>query len=367
VSNRRWVGAAAAFVVVVLSFLFLTGGGPGRGSSASRRADGWLGARLYLQARGARVSSITEPLLQFVERELPGRPGVLVVIFPLQVTSVADLDAAVTAHLDRGGDVVLGYSTGGEGGEGALALWRWSEPARVPLLPWHWRSFNHREWSLRPASPRSGRLPVTVWAPRGVPLPGVVARTLFAAPDGRPAISIFRQRRGRVVILPADALSNGRLLEGGNADLLEALFQTLGPRWQFDEYSHGLQTVSSGDARLGLTADLLLAHLALFYLLGVWALGRRQGPPWTTTAPMGGSAASFLLGLGALHERLGHHREAAVLLLRRVRDVDRGLLLPAELDRQAADADAGDLLAIARQVARLRRGGRPTTTLGDKA
>ena len=50
---------------------------------------------------------------------------------------------------------------------------------------------------------------------------------------------------------------------------------------------------------------------------------------------MTGSTGSFLLGLGALHHRLGHHAEAARRLLERVRELDRGADLPADLDRRA--------------------------------
>jgi hypothetical protein len=196
--------------------------------------------------------------------------------------------------------------------------------------------------------------PLRVWAPRVLPLVGPTARVLFTAPGGEAAAAIFRYHGGRVVVLPADALSNSRLGEAGNADLLETLLVNLGPRWAFDEYHHGLVTAAAESAGLGRAADLLLVHLLLLYLLVVLALARRQGPAWREPAPIAGSAATFLLGLGALHHRLGHHGEAARLLLRRVRELDRGLELPADLDRRAASAGPRELVEIAKQVARRR-------------
>jgi hypothetical protein len=69
-----------------------------------------------------------------------------------------------------------------------------------------------------------------------------------------------------------------------------------------------------------------------------------------------GSAGSFLLGLGVLHHRLGHHAEAARRLLERTRELHRDLDLPAELDRRAASAGPRELVALARDVASRRTG-----------
>ena len=64
-----------------------------------------------------------------------------------------------------------------------------------------------------------------------------------------------------------------------------------------------------------------------------------------------GSTGSFLLGLGALHHRLGHHAEAARRLLERARELDPGADLPADLDRRAATAGPRELVELAREVA----------------
>jgi hypothetical protein len=201
---------------------------------------------------------------------------------------------------------------------------------------------------------------VRVWVPRALPELGSGARVLYAGPSGEPVVALLPRLGGRVLVLPADALANARLELPGNADLLEALLRNLGRRWAFDEYHHGLVTGEGGSRELGRAADLLLAHLVLLYLLAALALVRRQGPAWQEAAPLGGSAAAFLRGLGALHHRLGHHREAARLLLRRARELDPGLALPPELERQAAAAGPQQLVAIAREVARRRAGHLPT-------
>ena len=177
-------------------------------------------------------------------------------------------------------------------------------------------------------------------------------------------MAVYRYHGGRVVVLPADALSNARLGEAGNADLLETLLRNLGPRWAFDEVHHGLAAAPAAKGPLGRAADLLLAHLVLLYLLAVLALARRQGPAWREPATVAGSAATFLLGMGALHHRLGHHAEAARLLLRRARELDRGLQLPPDLDRQAASAGPRELVEIATLVAR-RRAGDPLIEPGE--
>jgi hypothetical protein len=368
-TGRRWLAVAAAFVVAAALVAALAGGrGGSRGSTISRGAGGWLAARRYLEQRGARVMLVTEPLGRFVLGEGVQAPGVLALVFPWQsppMGDLGDLEEAIDAHLGRGGDLLLAYSGEEAGAERLLGAWRWRQAGVVPLAPWRWHSFMRREWQLRPAAGGAARRggaagaapPVRVWAPRVLPEVGPGALVLLTAPGGEAAAAMFRYHGGRVVVLPADALCNSRLGEAGNADLLESLLATLGPRWAFDEVHHGLVTAAAASTGLGRAADLLLAHLVVLYLLAVLALARRKGPAWHEPAAIGGSAATFLLGLGALHHRLGHHAEAARLLLRRARELDRGLELPAELDRQAAGAGPRELVEIARQVALLRRAG----------
>jgi hypothetical protein len=390
--------------------------GAARGSSLSRGGAGWLAARRYLEARGARVAILDKALPGDGEDEseegraaraagepgrtaqgagepgrtaraareqdrtahgagpggaatpavagrsagaagtaAAGRPGVLVVTFPWQQPGRGAFDEQLDLYLRRGGDVVLAYS--GEDSDlalrGLLDL-EWRRVRTPPLDPWSWRAFARREWDLRPAGFTAP--PVRIWAPRVLPVPPAGAEALYLSPRGAPVVAAFRRWRGRVVLLPMDALTNGRLGDPGNADLLETLLGRLGSRWIFDEYHHGLIAAgAAAGASLGPAVDVLLAHLGLLYLLAVFALMRRQGPAWRETPPAAGSAGAFLLGLGTLHDRLGHHAAAASMLLARARELDRGLALPAGFERRAAAAGREELLALAREVAHLRR------------
>jgi hypothetical protein len=356
--------AAALLAAVGAVALLTTAGGEARGSSLARGADGWLAARRYLAARGARVRLLDRPL----EELAPG--GVLVETFPWQSGGSAEVADALERHLRRGGDLVLAYS--GElrpGGETVAleALGLSLRQVRKPtLVPWRWRDFAHRQWDLRPArgtSPTPATVaPVRVWAPRWAPQLPKEGTALYRSPGGQPVIALLRRYRGRIVLLPADAFANARLadpMSPGNADLLETLRRTLGDRWTFDEYHHGLIAGAPEEsAALGRTLDLILVHLAVLYLIGVWTLSRRFGPSWSEPPRAAGSAGAFLLGLGALHHRLGHHAAAAGRLLARVRELDRlggEGDLPAELDRRAAAAGPRELVALAREVARRRR------------
>ena len=69
-------------------------------------AAGWLAARKYLEARGAKVTLWREPLDRFSGK------GVLVVAFPCQHGQMVDASDAIEAHLQRGGTVVLAWSGG---------------------------------------------------------------------------------------------------------------------------------------------------------------------------------------------------------------------------------------------------------------
>jgi hypothetical protein len=379
VSARRWLAVTVAFLLVAAAVIVLAGSQAGsRGSTVSRGPGGWLLARRYLAARGARITLITVPLARYLESPPaePGRAagaGVLVLAFPWQGVPTADLDELIATHLRRGGDLVLAYSGDGTAAERLVGLWRWPAPRPVPLVPWRWWAFVRREWQLLPAAASrqghpapgaatavtapsaAGRRPLRIWRPRLLPGLAPGARVLYASPAGGPAVAVLAVHGRRVVVLPADALANARLEQPGNADLLETLLQSLGRRWAFDEYHHGLVTEEGGRPELGRAADLLLAHLLVLYLLAALVLARRQGPAWQPAAPLGGSTASFLRGLGTLHHRLGHHREAALLLVRRAGELDPALALPAALERQAAAvAGPAELVAIAREVARRR-------------
>jgi hypothetical protein len=356
--SRRVLWATLLLGTVAVTALVVWTGAPGeaRGSTLSRGPGGWLAARRYLEARGTEVKLLNHPLDHFGDR------GVLVVTFPWQVGALSDPSDALADHLRRGGDLVVGYS----GGMTALAelvaldaLGGELREIRIPSLqPRAWRRFVHAEWTLRPARDWKPARPLRLWAPRAVPDLPQGAQVLFRGPRGEAAVFAFRRYGSRVVVLPTDLFSNARLAEAGNADLLETLRRDLGRTWSFDEYHHGLAAPEVVDTRVsGPVLDLLLAHLALLYLLAVWVLARRFGPAWREIPAVAGSTASFLLGLGALHHRMGHYQEAARLLLRRTRELDRDLAVPETLARRADVADTPrELVDLARSLVRLRRG-----------
>ncbi len=285
-----------------------------------------------------------------------------------------------------------------------------AEVRKAPLSPLAWRRFVREEWELRPVAspsppaplpspplpPGEGRPspksadestfpplpvgggamgeggqggevlgPVRVWAPRSVPELPKSAEALYQGPTGRPVIASVPRLQGRIWLLPADALANARLGGAGNADLLESLLASLGPDWTFDEYHHGLAIVHAEErGSFERILDLVLIHLAVLYGLAVLTLARRFGPAWREPPVVAGSAGSFLLGLGALHHRLGHHREAARRLLDRVRELAPDAVVPEDLARRAETADSRGLVEVARAVVRLRRG-RPIVA-GDR-
>jgi hypothetical protein len=329
----------------------LTAQAPADASSLSRGSRGWLVARRYLEERGCRVTLLDR------DPETT-EPGVLVVAFPWQHFAFDEPPQAIDRHLQRGGTVLFAYSGqryDGSEAAGARALdLHWEELSeRPPLNPFQWRKYASREWSLAPEpSHAAGVRPVRIDAPDRIPRAPKGATVLVRGPAGRPVGFVFARGRGRVVALPADALSNARIGKPGSADLLEMLRQDLGDAWSFDEFHHGLSAPptpsETGPQRV---LALYLLQLAFVYVLVVLAIARRFGPSWSEPLAASGSATSFLLGLGALHHRLGHHREAARLLLARARELDPRLLLT-----DLPEAEGVDLLELARRVGEAQSG-----------
>lgn len=355
--NRLLLGAALLLLLVLGASLLADRGGEARGSALSRGPGGWLAARRYLEARGARVNLLDRPL------DLFAGTGVLVSTFPWQNGLSADVADHFESHLRRGGTLVLGYS-GNTGNAAEMVAMEGSglplEEKRPSVLnPFRWRRFAREEWDLRPGPGVKGA-PIRVWAPRWAPELPKNPAVWFQSPQGAPAVAVlerYRRTRGQIWLLPADAFANARLENPGNAALLETLLRRLGRDWTFDEYHHGLVSGSAVEsAAFGRTLDLILIHLAVLYVVALWTLSRRFGPAWSEPPVVTGSATTFLLGLGTLHHRLGHHREAALRLLARTQELDRNLVLPQDLDQRAASAGPRELVELAQEVARLRAG-----------
>ena len=335
-------------------------------SSFSRGASGWMAARRYLEERAVPVRIVDAPLAHPSSTVEPGAgKGTLVVASPLQRRpSQADLEA-VHRHLRAGGDLVLAYS----------GLVRDQNEDRIlesldlaadllgdgkSLLPWTWWQERLEPWQIEPEGAGSS-VQLVSSKPRRLPVPPESARILYRAvaeegTEGLPAVFEYPLHRGRVWVLPAAVLSNGRILEPGHLTFLEVLRTSLAEPWSFDEYHHGLTRPELVAEVENLSWDLLLLHFGVLYLLAVWALGRRFGPPWSEEQEASGSSADFLLRLGALHHRLGHHAEASGLLLERARTFDPDLAA-AELEPGEV-RDGRTLVAFARAVSEAQEDGR---------
>jgi hypothetical protein len=357
VKTRTFVVAAAAVAAVmcVVAAFVLGGQGQADASALSRGSRGWLAARRYLEERGCRVV--------LLDRPLDAAPaGTLVLAFPWQQFGFDDPVAALERRLRDGGTVVLAYAGSRfDPVEDSVARTfglEWDTRPGPPLNPFRWPAYARRESTLAADRPDAGGIrPVHTAETRRFPRAPRDAAVLVRDETGRPAAFAFPRYRGRVVVLPADAFSNARLAEPGNADLLETLRQDLGDRWVFDERHHGL--AAPEEVAAGGRSGLLWAYLGqvgFVYALAVAAVARRFGPAWREDTVSSGSAASFLIGLGALHDRLGHHDEAARLLVARATELDRRLAVPAP-----SSVDGEGFLAFARRVALAQAGRRRTT------
>ena len=344
-------GAVLTLVMAVAGALMLGTQGEAHSSSLSRTPGGWLAARRYLEEMGTRVVLVDHDL------DEPVGAGVLVLAFPWQGGS-PDVDAlwdGVESHLRGGGSVLIAYTERPELMQSALmarlGLDFDERRPRPPLRPRAWRAYAAEEWGLTAPPPATMRT-VRVSALRAVPRPPPRATVLLQDAQQRANAFVFSSYRGRVAVVPADAFTNARVANPGNADFLESLRRDLGGTWWFDEYHHGLRA-APGPAQTGPQRALLLyvLQVALVYVLCAFAVVRRFGPAWREEAASGGSAATFLVGLGALHDRLGHHREAGRLVAARAQELDPRVRLPGTEVR-----DGKELLALARRVGGLQKG-----------
>lgn len=316
-------------------------------SALSVGSRGLFVARRYLEERGLEVTLLDRALGEAEPAE------VLVLAFPWQRWASSGEQAGVQRQLLRGRTLVLAYSGEGESpGERGTMEWlglSWKELREKPPLGFFaWRAYANEEWSLAPAGGREAS-PIRVSALSRAPQAPAVADVLYHGPGGVPLVFVFPYLNGRVVVLPSEALSNARIEEEGNSDLLESLAKSLGPSWSFDEYHHGLAaplTVEQKQPRFAF--DLFLIHLAVLYVLVVWRLAKSFGPVWSERPLVSGSTKTFLLGLGALHERLGHHAEAAELMVRRARELSPR----SEIVETGAATNGTELVELGSRVAR---------------
>ncbi len=360
VRRRRsfWGWTLFALLALAVTVAFGLGGSGAGPSSLGRGSGGWLAARLYLERRGAEVEIRDKPL------DVPGTSSdaaVWVLALPFEKRLGDEEAEALHGHLRAGGTVLVAYPRRialflNLGVLDALGLAVASGPELPPLAPWRWWSYHRERWLLPAEDDWSTEVPATppelaVAACRQPPEPPSRARILYQH-GGEPLVYTYRLHHGRVVVMPADVLSNGFLLDAGNADFLETLLAWLGPEWSFDEYHHGLvdPDFATSSRRSGFAWDLFMAHLALIYVLALVALVRRFGPAWREPPVEAGSTAAFLRNLGALHRELGHWDDAARLLVERSRALDPSV---GEVEVPAVVRGA-ELVALGRRLASSR-------------
>ena len=341
---RGWMLWLALAMVLAFFALVLAPEGGADSSTLSRQGGGWWALWSYAQARGLDVERLDRPLDQVypedmeasgasAESENLAGDGVLVLGFPWQVGQRLGESDAVQRHLRAGGTVLATYRLdqftnlepiwSSLGTEGQQNL----RPS-PPISPPSWWRYRNERWAITPTDelPRGPVLEIGAFF--AAPAAPSSARVLYATGkeaefSGTPLVWIHERLKGRVVVMPSDLLTNAELRKAANADFVETLFAHLEGPWRFDEYHHGLvdpaaQAASGGGKTY--SWDLFLLHLGLVYLLGVWTLGRGFGTAWSEPPPHHGSASAFLLSLGTLHQKLGHHRAAAERLLERSLD-----------------------------------------------
>ncbi len=351
----EWVLAVSALAAAIVGSALLLAARGGAGPSAlSRGPGGLLAARLTLEESGTGIA-----LLDREVRDLPA-DTVLLTAFPWRRGAWSYEGRAAREHLNRGGALVLAFSPGpaAQSAETALLTELGVETRRVrddpPLAPLAWRRFVDAEWTVTaptPATARATRMRVPHW----LPVPPRGSEVLLDGPDATAVAFAFRRGRGAVAVVPAELLANCRLTEPGSVDLLETLRSSLHGSWCFDEFHHGLVGAAAVPSeQIGPGFGLLAGQLGLLYALAVVALSRRFGPPWRERPVSAGSPAGFLRGLGVLHDRLGHHADAARLMRSRAQELSPRLDLADRAGGAVGNVGARALVALGRELAELQ-------------
>ncbi|MEL7058926.1 MAG: hypothetical protein AAGN46_02750 [Acidobacteriota bacterium] len=353
--NRRLV-VGVLLAVGAIALLSVFAQRPTGASVFSRQADGLKATMAYLEARGAEVDLRDRPF--GVDEDL----GVAWwIALPAPKPLDEDEIVALRARLAAGGTIVVSYDDARTSLVRRQIFDAVGVGSSLPIrqeAPSGWRAWGdwaEARWSLEPVAPFDSP-PLRIHAIDRAPPPPPDARRLYRGGDdaGDAATLVFAYRRGAgtVWMIPSAAVRNAGVVD--NAALLDLLLETVGRRWSIDEYRHGLvdlELAAAGSA--GRRAwDFFLAHLALAYALAALGLAWRFGPPWREERPSFASTAAFLRGLGSVHDRLGHHGDAAEALVERARALDPRLSRPpAELTDVH---DGAGLLRLARSLARRR-------------
>jgi hypothetical protein len=368
--RRAAVVAVITVPLVIAATLLMTRTAPpDEPNTFSRRAGGLMLARRYLEARGIRCTELTGAIGSMPSDEA------YVMAFPAITRRQPQEIGTLKGWVRHGGTLVILYASTRPGLDQMEVLEAFSVattpvPGLHDLNPFRWWRKARTPWRLR--SP-SGQAPVLISRPRlalvAEPHDTILLRTIDrasartsrgAAPkrseeDGLVMGLARGSGRGALVVLPTEALTNGRLLTGGNPDLLEWLRHRLPATVTFDELLHGFGAPPLGATAGTPVADYLLAHLAVIYLLVVLALGRRQGPPWPVETTRGHSVGGLLLRFGAVHRRMGHQAEGAQALVRRAAAFGGWTTIPEGLMEAAKEVHGRRLVQLAQHVARLQQ------------
>lgn len=286
------------------------------GSSVARGSGGWLVAREYVGRKGSPTRMRRTPV------RAGSLEGVFVTAGSLSSRFSSEETSALQAFVDSGGRWLWGYSRAEadlvDGGKLGVRF-RPCRDAAISIDPVQYRA----EAAGLPHATADSRV-VTIRPVRLCPTPQSGDVVLFRSPGGEPVGLIRASGRGEIVVVPDETFSNGRLLNEGNAAALEGLRQRFGDSvpWVFDEHHHGLTegpSVEGGRARRGFALFLIQSLLA--YGLFALASARTFGPQWPEEAPLAGATTPFLRAVAAIHDRLGHHGEAADRLRERAREV----------------------------------------------
>jgi len=354
--RRLWTGVVLLAALVVLALVFARDGATGP-TVRNRGGDGLRAAFRYLDERGWPVTAWERPL-----SELPLEPGLLVLTEP--VTSPFDHtdQDALRRWLLAGGDVVV-LPTGHQPGafddslEEALDF---SITRKLPELPRRLRDLPAWAATTVEATPPAD----APWALEGVELSRPWWRVAAQPGDevllqdaGGDALARLRQRHnGKVLLLDTvDPWTNGRIGSAGNLAFLETAVARLhGERGvTFDEWHLGWRASTEAERAQAVVVpfDLLVSHLVLVWLAGLWALGRRFGPPVVDLPIPRGSVDRDLRVLAALHRKSGHAAQAGTRLLRSARQASRRRPdLP-----ETFEGGSNELLQLARQVGEMQR------------
>ncbi len=367
-SGRRLTVLALGLVALLVTAWFLVPGADlGGPSSLSHGRLGLLAARQYLAAQGTEVELLKQPLE--LAPDTPESGASVLTALPWRADLGSRGGPALVEWVQRGGTLLVAVGrTSPQGPEAGLfsafGIEVDESEEKPPVEFAAWRDWANAQLRLLPTAAMGADAPaLELRAPGWWTVPPAAARVLYRTAEDKPAVYDLAVGQGRVVVLPGELLSNARLGRAGYADLLESLRLSLPAPWWFDEYHHGLVTASTVRSwRPSLAFDLFLVHLLALYGLAVLALGRRFGPVWREPPVRTGSAATFLCGLGRLHERAGHHAAAGRLLLERVGQLDPRFVPSPRLAARVPPSSAAELLALARAVAMARGKSAPGAT-----